>query len=109
MSNRIKVEKGSRNIFKDLGFSDEIAEKELLKAQLGAKILRILKERELTQVEAAKLLGVKQTEISRLEAAKLSDYSIERLMRLLKRLDLDSEIRIIPSEDKEEQQPAVPV
>lgn len=50
MSNRIKVEKGSGNIFKDLGFSDEIAEEELLKAQLGAEIFRILKERKLTQV-----------------------------------------------------------
>ena len=31
MSNRIKVEQGSGNIFKDLGFTDEIAEEELLK------------------------------------------------------------------------------
>ena len=28
MSNRIKVEEGSGNIFKDLGFSDEVAEEE---------------------------------------------------------------------------------
>ena len=59
MSNRIKVEQGSDNIFKDLGFPDEVAEEELLKAQLGAEIFRILDERRLTQVEAAKLLGVK--------------------------------------------------
>ena len=73
MSNKIKVEEGSGNIFKDLGFSDEVAEKELLKAQLGTEIVRILKERKLTQIEAAKLLGVKHAEISRLKAAKLSD------------------------------------
>ena len=45
MSNRIKVEQGSGNIFTDLGFSDEVAERELLKAQLGTEIFRILKER----------------------------------------------------------------
>lgn len=38
MSNKIKVEQGSSNIFKDLGFPDEVAEEELLKAQLGAEI-----------------------------------------------------------------------
>ena len=89
MSNRIKVEEGSENIFKDLGFSDEVAEKELLKAQLGAEISRILKERKLTQGEAAKLLGVKHLDISRLKAAKLSDYSIDRLMTFLNRLNHD--------------------
>ena len=109
MSNSIKVEKGSGNIFKDLGFSDEVAEKELLKAQLGTEIFRILKERKLTQGEAAKLLGVEHTDISCLQAAKLSDYSLERLMWLLNRLNCDIEIRIIPSEDKEGQQRVVTV
>ena len=109
MSNKIKVEEGSGNIFKDLGFSDEVAEKELLKAQLGTEIVRILKERKLTQIEAAKLLGVKHAEISRLKAAKLSDYSVERLMRLLNRLNRDIEIRIIPSEDREGQQRVIAV
>lgn len=109
MSNRIKVEEGSGNIFKDLGFSDEVAEQELLKAQLGTEIVRILKERKLTQVEAAKLLGVKCSEISCLKAAKLSDYSVEQLMRLLNRLNRDIEIRIIPSEDREGQQRVVTV
>ncbi len=109
MSNSIKVEKGSGNIFKDLGFSDEVAEKELLKAQLGTEIFRILKERKLTQVDAAKLLGVKHADISRLKAAKLSDYSLEQLMRLLNRLNCDIEIRIIPSEDREGQQRVIAV
>ena len=109
MSNRIKVEEGSGNIFKDLGFSDEVAEKELLKAQLGTEICRILKEHKLTQVEAANLLGVEHAEISRLKAAKLSNYSVERLMRLLNRLNRDIEIRSIPSEDREGQQRVVAV
>jgi predicted XRE-type DNA-binding protein len=96
MSNRIKVEHGSGNIFKDLGFPDEVAETELLKAQLGAEIFRILKERKLTKAEAAKLLGVKQSEISCLKAAKLSDYSVERLMRFLECLNCQVSIHIRP-------------
>ncbi len=109
MSRSIKVEEGSGNIFKDLGFSDEVSEKELLKAQLGAEIFRILKERKLNQVEAAKLLGIKHAEVSRLKAAKLSDYSVERLMRFLNQLNRDIEIRIIPSEDRKGQQRVVAV
>ena len=109
MRSNIKVEEGSGNIFKDLGFSDEVSEKELLKAQLGAEIFRILKERKLTQLEAAKLLGIKHAEVSRLKAAKLSDYSVERLMRFLNQLNRDIEIRIIPSEDKEGQQRVITV
>lgn len=93
MGNRIKVEQSSGNIFKDLGFPDEVAEEEMLKAELGAEIFRILEERQLTQVEAAKLLGVKQPEIARLKAAKLSYYSVERLMRFLKRLNCEVSIR----------------
>ncbi len=92
MSNEIKVEEGSENIFKDLGFSDEVAEEELLKAQLGSEIFRILQERKLTQAEAAKLLCVKQSEISHLKAAKLSYYSVERLMTFLNRLNRDSQL-----------------
>ena len=101
MSEEIKVEESSGNVFKDLGFSDEEAEEEMLKAELGVEILRILEGRSLTQAKAAKILGVKSTEISRLEHAKFSYYSIEQLMRFLTRLNRDIEIRINPSGDRE--------
>ncbi|MDE0040676.1 MAG: helix-turn-helix transcriptional regulator [Candidatus Poribacteria bacterium] len=94
MSNKIKVEEGSDNIFKDLGFSNDVAKDELLKAQLGVEILRILKERKLTQTEAATLLGVKQTEIICLINAKLSDYSVEQLLRFFECLNCEVSIHI---------------
>ena len=96
MSEEIKSEKGSGNIFKDIGFPDDLAEEYQLKANLGAEIFRILRERNLTQTEAAKILGVKRTEISRLKAARFSYYSVERLMRFLDRLDCQVSIHIRP-------------
>lgn len=42
------------------------AERELMIAEMTDEICRVLKERELTQREAAKLLGATQAEISRL-------------------------------------------
>lgn len=94
MNEDIKIEQGSDNIFSDLGFSDEEAKEELLKAQLGAEIFRILEHRKLTQTKAAGILGVKQSEISRLKSGKFSYYSVERLIRFLERLGCEVSIHI---------------
>ena len=101
MSEKIQIEESSGNVFKDLGFSDEEAAEEQLKAELGVEILRILEERELTQADAARILAVKSAEIARLEHAKFSYYSVDQLMRFLNRLNRDIEIRIIPSGNRE--------
>ena len=94
MDNELKSELGSDNVFSDLGFSDEEAKEELLKAQLGAEIFRILEHRKLTQTKAARILEVKQPEISRLKSGKFSYYSVERLMRFLERLNCEVSIHI---------------
>ena len=101
MSEDITIEESSGNIFKDLGFPDEEAKEELLKAQLGAEIFRILQSRKLTQTKAAKILGVKQPEISRLKGGKFSYYSVERLMRFLDRLNCEVSIHIVHPESEE--------
>ncbi len=101
MSEDIKIAESSGNIFRDLGFPDEEAKEELLKAQLGAEIFHILQSRKLTQTEAAKILGVKQPEISRLKGGKFSYYSVERLMRFLDRLNCEVSIHIVRPESEE--------
>ena len=100
MGEDIKVEQGSGNVFSDLGFSDEEAKEELLKAELGAEIFRILEYRRLTQTKAARIMGVKQPEISRLKSGKFSYYSVERLMRFLERLNCEVSIHIDWPESK---------
>lgn len=109
MSDEIKIEASSGNVFKDLGFSDEEAQEELLKAQLGAEIFHILEERHLTQAEAARILGVKQPEISRLRNGKFSYYSVERLLRFLHRLNCDVRIHITRSEGQEDYQRVIAI
>ncbi len=100
MGGDIRIEKGSGNIFSDLGFSDEEAKVELLKAQLGAEIFHILDCRGLTQTKAAEILRVKQPEISRLKNGKFSYYSVERLMRFLERLNCEVSIHIAHPENE---------
>ncbi|MDI4239314.1 helix-turn-helix transcriptional regulator [Bradyrhizobium sp. Arg237L] len=72
---------GSGNVFADLGLPD--AETLLLKAKLVSKIDEVIKQRGLTQAEAAKITGLSQQELSALRSGQTDDYSLERLRGLL--------------------------
>ena len=80
----------SGNVFADLGLANP--EERFAKAELARKISKILAERQLTQVEAAELLGVDQPKISALIRGRLGGFSFERLMRFLTILGRDVEI-----------------
>ena len=88
----IKIEQGAGNVFADLERPD--AEAHLLKAELVTRIDRIIRQRGLKQVEAAKLLGLSQPDVSRLLRGSFREYSMERLLRLLTALGRDVEIVI---------------
>ena len=89
---KMKIERGSGNVFADLGRPD--AETHLLKAKLVTRIDEIIRRRGLTQVEAAKLLGLSQPDVSRLLRGSFREYSVERLLRSLLALGRDVEIVI---------------
>lgn len=86
------VERGSGNVYADLGRPD--AEAQLLKAELVSRIDAIVRERRLTQAQAAAALGLSQPDVSRLLRGQFRDYSMERLLRLLMALGRDVEIVI---------------
>ncbi|MDE0254216.1 MAG: helix-turn-helix transcriptional regulator [Rhodospirillaceae bacterium] len=84
------VERGSGNVFADLGFPD--ADAHLVKAELVSRIDDIVRQRGITQTEAARLLGLSQPDVSRLLRGDFREYSLERLFRLLTTLGRDIEI-----------------
>ncbi len=84
------VERGNGNVFTDLGFSD--ADAHLVKAELVSRIDDIVRDRGITQTEAARLLGLSQPDVSRLLRGDFREYSLERLFRLLTALGRDVEI-----------------
>lgn len=94
MTGKIAVERGSGNVFADLGFGNP--EEEKLKAQLVREIRDILKNRRLTQAKAAELLGLKQPDVSALLTGRLQKFSLERLLRCVRRLDREVRIVIRP-------------
>ena len=91
-TDKMKIERGSGNVFADLGRPD--AEAHLLKAKLVTRIDAIIRQRGLTQVAAAKLLGLSQPDVSRLLRGNFREFSVERLLRLLMTLGRDVEIVI---------------
>jgi len=68
-----------------MGMQD--AEERLAKADLARVVRKTIRDRGLTQTEAADLLGVKQPDVSDLVRGKLARFSIERLERFLIALD----------------------
>jgi predicted XRE-type DNA-binding protein len=88
----IDVTPSSGNVFADLGFAEP--EEELARAQLASRIQQIVKRRRLTQVAAARLMGIDQPKVSALLNGRLANFSSARLMRLLTALGQDVEIVI---------------
>ena len=84
----------SGNIFADLKLPDP--EGLLLKSGIVLELHRLIKERGLTQVKAARLLGITQPDLSRLLRGDFDAYSAERLMKMLTVFEQDIEIVMKP-------------
>ena len=96
----VRVERGSGNVFADLGFSNpDLA---LAKAELVQRIRELIEERKLTQTKAAKLLGLDQPKVSALVRGRVEGYSIDRLFRFLTALGQRVEITVRPNADNAE-------
>lgn len=90
-----EYEVSSGNIFADLGLPN--SEQELLKAQLTVQIYKLLKARDLTQTQAAELLGTTQAQVSALMRCRPVSVSIGRLMEFLTILGQDIEVKVKPA------------
>ncbi len=86
-------EKSSGNVFADFGVPD--ADVHLVKADLVFKIRHLLRERGLTQTEAARLLGTSQARISELYHGQVAQMTYDRLLGWLNALGNDVQITVI--------------
>lgn len=91
-SDKVATYGGSGNVYADLAYPD--AGEMLVKAQLVARIAEIIQHRGLTQVEAAKLLGLTQPKISEMLRGRFRGFSERRLIDCLTDLGRDVEIVI---------------
>ena len=91
----ISIEAGSENVYADLGYARP--EAMLVKAKLVTKIAELIRKRDLTQQQAAKLLGLTQPKISGLLKGQFRGISEQRLLECLTRLGKDVQIVIRPA------------
>ena len=100
---KIDYEVGSGNVFADLGLPNP--EERLLKARLASAIYDIIEERGWTQTHTATVLGVSQPDVSKLTRGILKDFSVERLLAFLGKLDqrvtitLQDETAVLPPKE----------
>jgi predicted XRE-type DNA-binding protein len=84
------IEQGSGNVYADLNFPD--ADDMQVKARLASKIASLIKARQLTQVQAAELLGLPQPKVSEMLRGKFRGISESKMIDCLARLGRDVQI-----------------
>jgi predicted XRE-type DNA-binding protein len=94
MENEITPSSG--NVFEDLGFEGEEAENLRVRARLMTPLERYVRERDLTQMEAAKELDTTQARISELVNGKVQAFSIDALVNMLNRAGLEVDVNVRP-------------
>ena len=82
MSEKIKITRGSGNVFRDLGFSKAEAENLRLRSELMRRIDAFYRESGMTQVAAAKALGLTQPRLNALLKGRLSQFSLDALVNI---------------------------
>ena len=83
MTERLKMERGSGNIFRDIGFSPEEAQNLVLRSELMMRVERFVKRGGMTQTEAARALGVTQPRLNDLLRGKIDKFSLDALVNML--------------------------
>jgi predicted XRE-type DNA-binding protein len=93
-------ERGSSNVYSDLGYPG--AGEMLVKARLVSRIAQLLLERDLTQTQASRLLGVPQPKLSKMLRGQFRGVSERKLMDCLTRLgqDVNIIVRTAPAAKK---------
>ncbi len=86
------ITKSSGNVYEDLGYAD--AEEMHVKAGLASKISDIIRQRQLTQVQASAILGMPQPKLSGMLRGQFRGISEARMMDCLNRLGVDVDIII---------------
>ncbi len=97
-SEEIEYSIGSGNVYADFGFSNP--EEAKTKAELAMLITEIIKEKNLTQQQAADLMNIDQPKVSKIVRGLLSEFSIERLLKFVLALGFDIEIKPKPHTTK---------
>ncbi len=94
MTERLKITRGSGNVFADIGFSPDEAQNLQLRSDLMSRIERFVKRTGMTQTEAARALGVTQPRLNDLLRGKIDKFSLDALVNMLGHAGMRVELRV---------------
>lgn len=88
MTEKLKFERGSGNIFIDLGFGKAEAENLKLRSDLMIRITQFYRKSGMTQAAAAKVLGLTQPRLNALLKGKIGLFSLDALVNVASKAGL---------------------
>ncbi|MGH8686893.1 MAG: helix-turn-helix domain-containing protein [Burkholderiales bacterium] len=89
MNARLKMTRGSGNVFLDMGFGKAEAENLRLRAELMRQIDGYYRASGLTQAAAAKALGLTQPRLNALLKGRLRQFSLDALVNIASYAGMD--------------------
>ncbi len=91
----IEITQGSGNVFTDLGFGAEESANLLFRSTLMVRLTKIVRDRDLTQHQAAKLFGITQPRVNQMLKGKIDAFSVDALVNMLARAGFEVQPRIV--------------
>ena len=89
MSGKLRITRGSGNVFRDLGFGNEEAENLKLRSELMMRIESFFANSGMAQAEAAKLVGLTAPRFNALLKGKINLFSLDALVNIAARAGLN--------------------
>jgi predicted XRE-type DNA-binding protein len=86
----------SKNVFLDLGFSEDEAAGLKLRSYLFMALQEIIRNSAKSQKTIGELIGADQPKVSKIVNGNFSEFSIERITEYLQKLGYDIHINAVP-------------
>lgn len=94
MTEKLKMERGSGNVFLDIGFAPDEAQNLQLRSDLMSRIERFVRASGLTQKDCAARMGVTQPRLNDLLKHKIDKFSLDALVNMLGHAGMRVELRV---------------
>ena len=94
MSGKLKITRGSGNVFLDIGFDKDEAENLKLRAELMMRIEDYYEKSGMTQATASKVLGLTTPRFNALLNGKITLFSLDALVNIASRAGLSVRLLI---------------
>jgi len=94
MTRRVKMVRGSGNVFKDLGFREPEARNLALRSEIMIRIEEFVERSGMTQARAAARLGLTQPRLNALLKGRIDQFSLDALVNVATRAGLQVDLLV---------------